>query len=63
MQRNNVSTPSVLYKYFAFDEWAQDIFEQNRIRVIIGAPEIDPEMAVKGFLQGSLSTGNNICDH
>jgi ATP-binding protein involved in chromosome partitioning len=42
---------------------ALDIFEQNRIQVVIGAPEIDPESAVQEFLQGTLSAGDNICDH
>jgi predicted Fe-Mo cluster-binding NifX family protein len=42
---------------------AQDIFEQNRIQVIIGVPEIDPETAVQEFLKGTLISGDNICDH
>ncbi len=31
MSRSNVSTPSVLYKYCAFNEWTQDIFERNEV--------------------------------
>ena len=42
---------------------AQGIFEQNSIRVVLGALESDPEKAVLGYLGGSLATGDNICDH
>ena len=42
---------------------AQDIFQQNRIQVIIGAMESDPEMAVRNYLDGKLATQDNICDH
>jgi predicted Fe-Mo cluster-binding NifX family protein len=42
---------------------ALDIFGQNRIQVVIGVPEIEPETAVKEFLKGTLNTGDNICDH
>jgi predicted Fe-Mo cluster-binding NifX family protein len=42
---------------------AQELFTQNRIQVILGAPEIDPEQAVLEYLDGKLVTGENICDH
>ncbi|MFO7997090.1 MAG: NifB/NifX family molybdenum-iron cluster-binding protein [Dehalococcoidia bacterium] len=42
---------------------AQSLFQQNRIGVIIGAVESDPEKAVLSYLNGQLATGNNICDH
>jgi len=42
---------------------AQAIFNENRIRVIIGAPEADPEEIVLAYLRGALQTGGNICDH
>ena len=42
---------------------AQSLFQQNRIGVIIGAMETDPEKAVLSYLNGQLATGNNICDH
>ena len=42
---------------------AQDIFRQNRIEVIIGALETDPEKAVLSYLNGLLATEDNICDH
>jgi len=42
---------------------AQDIFQQNNIVVIIGTMENDPEKAVLSYLDGVLTTGDNICDH
>jgi predicted Fe-Mo cluster-binding NifX family protein len=42
---------------------AQDIFAQNGIRVVTGAPVEDPETIVKAFLEDSLQIGENICDH
>jgi hypothetical protein len=31
LQETNIPTPPVLYKYYAFDEWTQNIFERNEI--------------------------------
>jgi len=42
---------------------AQNLFRQNRIEVIIGTLESDPEKAVLNYLSGILATGDNICDH
>jgi ATP-binding protein involved in chromosome partitioning len=42
---------------------AQSLFQQNRIGVIIGAVEGDPEKAVLNHLNGVLATQDNICDH
>jgi ATP-binding protein involved in chromosome partitioning len=42
---------------------AQSLFQQNRIGVVIGALEADPEKAVLNHLNGMLATGDNICDH
>ena len=42
---------------------AQSLFQQNRIGVIIGAMEGDPEEIVLDYLRGKLATGDNICDH
>jgi len=42
---------------------AQTLFGQNRIQVIIGAMESDPEKAVLDYLNGVLATGDDICDH
>ena len=42
---------------------AQSLFNQNHIGVVIGALESDPEKAVLNYLNGTLATGDNICDH
>ena len=42
---------------------AQNLFQQNRIGVIIGAMEKDPEKVVLSYLNGILATEANICDH
>ena len=42
---------------------AQSLFQQNRIAVVIGTMESDPEKAVLHHLDGRLATGDNICDH
>ena len=42
---------------------AQGLFRENGIEVIVGAMESDPEKAVLTHLSGSLTTGNNVCDH
>ena len=42
---------------------AQRLFQQNHIKVVIGALESDPEKAVLSYLDGNLDTGDNICDH
>ncbi len=42
---------------------AQSLFSQNHIGVVIGVLEDDPEKAVLNYLNGTLATGENICDH
>jgi ATP-binding protein involved in chromosome partitioning len=42
---------------------AQGLFEENGIKVIIGAPMDAPEALVNQYLSGALVTGENICDH
>ena len=42
---------------------AQSLFQQNRIGVIVGVMESDPENAVLKYLNGQLDTADNICDH
>jgi predicted Fe-Mo cluster-binding NifX family protein len=42
---------------------AQGLFQENRIGVIVGAMETDPEKAVLNHLNGILATGDNVCDH
>ena len=42
---------------------AQMLFNQNGIEVIVGAPADSPENLVTAYLDGSLQTGQNVCDH
>lgn len=42
---------------------AQSLFSENSIRVVVGAPADDAEQVVKSYLEGTLETGTNICDH
>jgi Mrp family chromosome partitioning ATPase/predicted Fe-Mo cluster-binding NifX family protein len=42
---------------------AQDLFAQNRIKVLYGAGEGEPEQIVQQYLDGQLASGPNICDH
>ncbi len=42
---------------------AQALFRENRIEVIVGTPNDDPEKAVLDYIRGTLATGDNICDH
>jgi predicted Fe-Mo cluster-binding NifX family protein/predicted RNA-binding Zn-ribbon protein involved in translation (DUF1610 family) len=42
---------------------AQSLFDQNGIRVVVGAGSEDPDQLVRAFLDGSLTTGANVCDH
>ncbi len=42
---------------------AQSIFRENRIEVVIGTLEGDPEKAILDYIGETLATGDNICDH
>ena len=42
---------------------AQALFEQNRIHVILGAMGDDPEQILLDCMRGTLTTGDNLCDH
>jgi predicted Fe-Mo cluster-binding NifX family protein len=42
---------------------AQSLFAQNNITVVLGAPAENPAQIVKSYLDGSLRTGANLCDH
>ena len=42
---------------------AQDLFTQNGIQVITGAPMDAPESLVNQYLADALVTGDNVCDH
>ncbi len=42
---------------------AQQLFVQNQIEVVVGAPAEAPEDLVSAHLNGTLETSGNICDH
>ncbi len=42
---------------------AKNLFEQNGIEVVVGAPCEAPERVVEQFLAGELELGDNTCDH
>ena len=42
---------------------AVDLFQQRGINVVLGATESDPAQAVLSHLGGTLTTGENVCDH
>jgi Mrp family chromosome partitioning ATPase/predicted Fe-Mo cluster-binding NifX family protein len=42
---------------------AQDLFREQGITVVIGAPAETPELLVSAYLSGTLQTGRNLCDH
>jgi predicted Fe-Mo cluster-binding NifX family protein len=42
---------------------AQQLFADNDIAVVIGAPAEAPETLVKNYLNDTLVGGENICDH
>ena len=42
---------------------AQTIFTENRIQVVTGTLEDDPEKAVISHIRGTLATDDNPCDH
>ena len=42
---------------------ALELFTQNNIKVIVGASALAPEELVQQYLDNSLQTGGNVCDH
>jgi predicted Fe-Mo cluster-binding NifX family protein len=42
---------------------AQQIFTENDIKVVTGAPVDSPEVLVSQYLSNNLTTGDNLCDH
>jgi len=42
---------------------AQDLFVEQGIQVIVGAPADTPERLVSDYLAGTLQAGENVCDH
>lgn len=42
---------------------ALQLFDQAGIKVVTGAPVEDPEILVNSYLENTLVTGDNACDH
>ena len=42
---------------------AIQLFSQNNIEVVTGAPDNEPQQVVADYLEGRLQYGDNICDH
>jgi predicted Fe-Mo cluster-binding NifX family protein len=42
---------------------AQQLFAQSQIEVVVGAPAETPENLVSAYLDSTLQTGDNLCDH
>ena len=42
---------------------AQQLFAENGITVVVGAPAETPEQLASAYLSGTLHAGENICDH
>jgi predicted Fe-Mo cluster-binding NifX family protein len=42
---------------------ALDLFAQNDIKVIVGAPALTPEELIKQYLDDTLVAGTNVCNH
>ena len=42
---------------------AQSLFAEQGIQVVVGAPAESPETIVAQYLDGTLQTGANVCDH
>ena len=42
---------------------ALDLFAQNNIKVVVGAPSLTPEELVDQYLTNTLQSGANLCDH
>ncbi|MBW1989716.1 MAG: NifB/NifX family molybdenum-iron cluster-binding protein [Deltaproteobacteria bacterium] len=39
------------------------LFAEYGIKVLVGAPALAPEELVRRYLEGTLETGQNVCDH
>ena len=42
---------------------AQELFTQQSIQVIVGAPAETPEKLITDYFAGTLQVGENVCDH
>jgi ATP-binding protein involved in chromosome partitioning len=59
LQENNVSVIIA----GGMEQRSQQLFSQNNIKAVIGASSNSPEELVSAYLQETLETGDNICDH
>ena len=42
---------------------AQQLFAEQGVKVVVGAPSETPERLVEDYLDGKLQLGSNACDH
>ena len=42
---------------------AQSLFNQFGIQVVLGSPSGDPKDIAQAYINGTLETGENVCDH
>jgi len=42
---------------------AQQLFAEKGLRVVYGVPSDTPKTVVKAFLDGTIVSGKNLCDH
>lgn len=42
---------------------AQALFQEAGVEVVVGAPAEGPETIAQAYLDGTLDTGANLCDH
>lgn len=42
---------------------ARNLFADRGVQVVVGAPVDAPENLVGAYMDGSLTTGENVCDH
>jgi len=42
---------------------AQQLFAENNIDVVVGAPDNEPQELISQYFAGQLQSGQNICDH
>jgi predicted Fe-Mo cluster-binding NifX family protein len=42
---------------------AVSLFDEKGIKVVTGAPTLEPEELVNSYLNQTLQTGANVCDH
>jgi len=59
LQENNVSVVIA----GGIGQRAQQLLNNNNIEVVVGAPSVLPEEVVSAYLESTLETGDNICDH